>query len=57
MPLLADILRDCTLEFKIQVKRAFADLKECLREAVRDRDCCREITYTLVEDIEEMSSV
>ena len=38
---LANILRDYTLEFKIRVERAFADLRECLREAVRDRDYCR----------------
>ena len=28
-----------------------------LREAVRDRDCCRELANTLMEDIEEISSV
>ena len=32
------------------------DLRECLREAVRDRDCCRELTDTLMEDNQEMSS-
>ena len=57
MPLSADILRDYTLEFKIKVERALADLRECLREAVRDRDYCREIVDTLMEDIEEMSNV
>ena len=31
------------------------DLMECLREAVRDRDCCWKLTDTLIEDIEEMS--
>ena len=29
-------------------------MKECLREAVKDRDCNRELTNTLMEDIEEM---
>ena len=57
LPLPADILRDYTLEFKIKVERALMDLRECLREAVRDRDCCRELVNTLMEDIEEMSSV
>ena len=28
-----------------------------LREAIRDRDCYRELADTLMEDIEEMSSV
>ena len=32
------------------------DLRECLREAVRDKECCRELADTLMEDIEEMSS-
>ena len=38
MPLLTNILRDYTLEFEIRVKRALTDLRECLREAVRDKD-------------------
>ena len=57
MPLRLDILGDYTLEFEIRVERAFADLRECLREAVKDRDCCRELADTLMEDIKEMSSV
>ena len=28
-----------------------------MREAVRDRDCCRELADILMEDIEEMSSM
>ena len=32
-------------------------MTECLREAVRDRDYCRELADTLMEDIEEMSNV
>ena len=56
-PLLANILRDYTLDFEIRVERALVDLRECLREAVRDRDCYRELADTLMEDIEEMSSV
>ena len=38
MPLPADILRYYTLEFEIKVERAFEDFRECLREAVRDKD-------------------
>ena len=52
MPLLADILRDYTLEFEIRVEKALMDL----REAIRDRDCYWEMANTLMEDIEEMSS-
>jgi len=50
-------LGDYTLEFEIKVERALADLRECLREAIRDRDCSRELANTLMEDIKEMSSV
>ena len=57
LPLPTDILRDYTLEFEIRAERAFADLRECLREAIRDRDYCSEISDTLVEDIEEISNV
>ena len=57
MPLLADILRDYTLEFEIKVERALTDLRECLREAIRNRDCSRELVDTLMEDIKEISIV
>ena len=53
LPLLADVLRDYNLEFEIRVERALIDL----REAVRDRDYYRELANTLMEDIEELSSV
>ena len=56
MPLLVDVLRDYTLEFKIRVEKAFMDLRECLRETIKDRDCYRELADTLMKDIEEMSS-
>lgn len=56
LPLATDVLRDYTLEFEIQVEPALTDLKECLREAVRDRDYCRELAHALMEDIEEMGS-
>jgi len=55
LPLPANILRDYTLEFEIRVERAIMDLKECLREVVRDKDCCRELANILMEDIEEIS--
>ena len=55
MPLLADILKAYTLEFEIRVERALTDLRECLREAIRNRDCSRELVDTLMEDIKEMS--
>ena len=57
MPLLVDILRDFTLELAIKVGKALADLRECLREVVKDRDCCRELANTLMEDIEEINNV
>ena len=49
-------MRDYTLEFEIRVERALIDLNECLREAVMDRECCRELVDTLMEDSEEMSN-
>ena len=57
MPLSANILKDYTLEFEIRVERALANLRECLREAVRDKDYFKEIANTLMEDIKEMSSM
>ena len=57
LPLSTDVLRDYNLKFEIKVERALMDLKECLREAIRDRDCYMELADTLMEDIEEMSSV
>ena len=46
LPLLADILRDYTLEFKIRVESALVD-----------RDYYRELADTLMKDIKEMSNV
>ena len=57
MPLPVDILKDYTLEFKIRAERAFTNQREYLREVIRDRNCCREIADTLMEDIEEMNSM
>ena len=55
LPLPADILRDYTMEFEIKVERALMDLRDCLKEVVKDRDCCKELVDTIMEDIEEMS--
>ena len=55
LPLSADVLRNYTLEFKIRVERAFIYLRECLNEAVKDRDCCKELVDTFMEDIKEIS--
>ena len=52
LPLSTDVLKNYTLEFKIRVEMALI----VLREAIRDRDCCRELADTLMEDIKEMSS-
>ena len=38
MPFSTDILRDYTLKFEIRVEKALADLRECLREVIKDRD-------------------
>lgn len=57
MPLSADILKDYTLEFKIRVKKALVDLRECLIKAIKDNDCSKELADTLMEDIEEMSNM
>lgn len=54
--LLADVLRDYALKFKIKDERALMDLREYLKEAISDRDCYRELANTLIKDIEEMCS-
>ena len=56
LPLSADVLRNYTPEFEIRVERAFMDLRECLREADRDKDHCRVLANTYIEDIEEMNN-
>ena len=56
LPLLVDVLRNYTLEFEIRVERALINLRECLRETVRDRDCYRGLADAFMEDIKEMSS-
>ena len=39
LPFSTDVLRYYILEIKIRVKKALMDLRQCLREAARDRDC------------------
>ena len=34
-----DILRDYALKFEVRVESTLKDLKECLIEAIKDRDC------------------
>ena len=52
--LLADILRDYTLEFEVKVKRTLRDMRECLTKAIRDKDCCKKAFDVNVEDFDEM---
>ena len=52
--LLVDILRDYTLEFEVRVKITLRDLRECLTEAIRDKDYCMEAFNAILEDFNEM---
>ena len=45
-----DILRDYALDFEVRVKSTLGDLRECLIETIRDKDCCRELLDATVED-------
>lgn len=56
LPFPTNVLREYTPEFEIRVEKALVDLRECLREAVKDKDYYKELADTLMEDIEEMSS-
>ena len=47
-------MRDYALKFEIRVESTLRDLRECLTEAIRDRDCCRELLNATVEDYDEM---
>ena len=55
--LLANILRDYTLEFEVRVKSTLKDLRECLAEAIRDRDCYKEAFNAIMEDFDEMGRI
>ena len=50
-------MRNYTLEFEVRVKNTLRDLRECLTEAIRDRDCCKEILDATLEDFDEMGNV
>ena len=52
--LLADILRGYALEFEVRVESILKDLKKYLIEAIKDRDCYKELLYATVEDHNEM---
>lgn len=43
-----DILRDYALKFEVKVENTLKDLRECLTEAIRDRDCCEEINDSIL---------
>ena len=49
-----DILRDYTFKFKVRVESILRDLRECLIEAIRDRDYYKEAFDAIVEDFDEM---
>ena len=49
-----DIQEDYTPQFEVRVKSTLRDLRECLTEAISDRDCYRELLDTSVEDYDEM---
>lgn len=36
-------------------ERDLMDLRECLSEAVKNRDCCKDLADILVDDFEEIS--
>ena len=48
------IWRDFTQEFEVRVQSTLRDLKECLTEATRDRDCCKEILDATMEDFDDI---
>ena len=47
-------MRDYVLEFEARVESTLRDLRECLIEAIKDRDHCRELLDTIAEDYDEM---
>lgn len=50
----ADILGDYTLEFEVKVESTLRNLRECLTEAIRDKDCSKEILDATMKDFNEM---
>ena len=51
-----DILRNYTLEFEVRVESTLRSLRECLVEAIRDRDSCKEAFNVVIEDFDEMGA-
>ena len=49
-----DILRDYVLEFEVRVESTLRDLKECLTEDIRERDCYKEAFDAAMNDFYEM---
>ena len=49
-----DILRDYALKFEVRVESTLRDLKECLTEAIKDRNCCKELLDATMEDYDEI---
>ena len=47
-------MRDYTLEFKVRVKSTFRDLRKCLPEAIRDKNCSKEIFDATIKDFDEI---
>jgi len=47
-------LRDYALEFEIKVESTLRDLRECLIEAIKDRDYGKEFLVTMVKDYDKM---
>ena len=50
----ANILWHYALEFEVRVESIRRDLRECLIEAIRDRDYCRELLDATVEDYDKI---
>ena len=46
----ADILRDYALDFEVKVESTLKEIREFLTEAIRDRDCYRELLDATVEN-------
>ena len=47
-------MRDYALEFEVKVESTLRDLRECLTEAIVDRDCCRELLVATIENYDKM---
>ena len=42
------------MSLRSKLRVLFRDLRECLKKAIRDRDCHRELLDAIVEDYDEM---